>query len=138
MSSVVRQLAYTMFISNNLTWFDLLWKENLIKHQKSQIIIKMILCKIFLFFYISINSSNCKKQSYLNLLLLSLWKTALKQTWKSFNSKFSAKLLEKQFSSKASSRNFLEPNCSNLKSKLGEMSSSYLNYQKKYIWRVRG
>ena len=30
----VRQLLYTMFISNNLPFFCLWWKENLVKHRK--------------------------------------------------------------------------------------------------------
>ena len=31
---LVRQLVYTMFISNNRPSFHLWWKENLVKHQK--------------------------------------------------------------------------------------------------------
>ena len=37
----MRQLVYTMFISNNRASFHLWWKENLVK--KSQNIMKMIL-----------------------------------------------------------------------------------------------
>ena len=42
---LVRQLVYTMFVSNNRTSFHLWWKENLLKHQgieKSQNIMKVV------------------------------------------------------------------------------------------------
>ena len=38
----MRQLVYTMLVSNNRASFQLWWKESLIKHQKSQNIMKMI------------------------------------------------------------------------------------------------
>ena len=39
---LVRELLYTMFISNNRALFYLWGKENLVKQQKSQNIIKMV------------------------------------------------------------------------------------------------
>ena len=45
----MRQLVYvyTMFISNNRTFFHLWWKENLVKHKKSQSIMEIIVGFIF-------------------------------------------------------------------------------------------
>ena len=46
-----RQLVYTMFLSYNLTSLDLLWTESLVKHQKSQIMMKKIMFKSLLCFW---------------------------------------------------------------------------------------
>ena len=47
---LVKQLAYTMFITNNRALFQLGWKENLVKHQKVSKYYEIIVCKIFFCF----------------------------------------------------------------------------------------
>ena len=69
---LVRQLVYTMFITNYRVLFHMLWKENLVKHEKFStyfenkclqffIIIMFFFLFFFIFFafYVFINSSNC-------------------------------------------------------------------------------
>ena len=43
----MKQLLYNKFIINNCISFHLRWKENLVKHQKSQNIMVIIVCKNF-------------------------------------------------------------------------------------------
>ena len=43
----LRQLVYTMFITNNHVSFHLWWQENFVKHQTSQSIMSRVVCKIF-------------------------------------------------------------------------------------------
>ena len=44
----MRQLVYTMFITNNCTLFHLWWKENLVKHQKVSKYYEMIVESTFI------------------------------------------------------------------------------------------
>ena len=87
----MRQLLYTMFISNNRALFHSWWKENLVKHQNVPIYYENWLPAKFSFaFCVFIKRTICFNELYLgqNLLYLIFLKNVLRPSWKSFNSKF--------------------------------------------------
>ena len=67
---LVRQLVYSMFISNNSDSLHFWWQEHLVKHEKVlkhfenggvQKRISRIRLQAFLFLCVFINTSNCKE-----------------------------------------------------------------------------
>ena len=87
----MRQLLYTMFISNNRALSHSWWKENLVKHQNVPIYYeKWLPAKFSLAFCVFIKRSICLNESCLgqNLLYLIFLKNVLISSWKSFNFKF--------------------------------------------------
>ena len=105
---LVRQLVYTMFITNYRVSFHLLWKENLAKHQKFStyfenkclqffiiiifffffILFNFIFFIIFFLLFMSLSTVPIVKKRYLAGIYFIFQKNVLKQTWKSFNTKF--------------------------------------------------
>ena len=100
---LVRQLVYTIFITNYRVLFHMLWKENLVKHEKFStyfenkclqffIIIMFFFCFFCFFLYfllfMSLSTAPIVKKTYLAGIYFIFLKNVLKQTWKSFNTKF--------------------------------------------------
>ena len=89
----MRQLVYTMFISNNHKSFHFWWEENLVKHQKVTKYYKNDCLKKFLSLFMSISTAQVVKN-------------------------VSVKRSEKQLPRKGKFRTFLQLNCSNFSLKL--------------------
>ena len=85
----MRQLEYTMFISNNRPSFHFRWKENLVKHQKvSKYYENDCLPNFLLLFLFLLTAKFVKNYHIWAKLCVIFLKSALKQNWKSFNTKF--------------------------------------------------
>ena len=124
----MRQLAYTMFISNNLPSFHLWWKKNLVNHWKSQNIMKMIVFKTFFTFYVFFNNKFGQEHSY---QARNLSKNSPKSNWNQTSVKWSKKLL-------SGNRGFwsiLQLNCSLFRLKQCQKLKSYHNCQRNSVWR---
>ena len=85
----MRQLAYTMFISNNRSSFHSWWNESLVKDQK--IVWKYYeknCLQNFYFLFMSLLAAKFIKKSHMYTRVYFIFlKNILKQTWKSFNTK---------------------------------------------------
>ena len=84
----MRQLVYTMFISNNRASFHLWWKENLVKHQKVSKHVNDCL-QNFVLLFMSWWTAKFVKNSHIYARIYFVFlNIVLKQTWNSFNIKF--------------------------------------------------
>ena len=85
----MRQLVYTMLISNNRTSFHLWWKENLVKHWKVSKYYETDCLQNFLsLFMFLLTAKSVKKSHILARMFFIFLKKVLKQTWNSFSTKF--------------------------------------------------
>ena len=127
----MRQLLYTMFISNNRALFHSWWKENLVKHQNVPIYYeKWLPAKFSLAFCVFIKRSICLNESCLgqNLLYLIFLKNVLISSWKSFNFKFQPQWKDLKSSYKV--RQSLAPFCHLNSLILGQSSVKGLRFIK--------
>ena len=87
----MRQLVYTMFISNNRPSFHLWWKENLAKLQQVSKYYEKDCLQIFLLLFMSLLPTKFVKNSHIwSKIYFIFLKNVLKQTRNSFNTKFQA------------------------------------------------
>ena len=87
----MRQLVYTMFLSNNRPSFPLWWKQNLVKHQQVSKYYVNDCLQNFVLLFISLLPTKFVKNSHIwSKIYLIFLKNVLKQTWNSFNTKFQA------------------------------------------------
>ena len=85
----MRQLVYTILISNNRASFHLWWKKNLGKLQQVSKYYEKDCLQIFFLLLMSLLKIKIVKNIYiLSKIYLIFLKNVLKQTRKSFNSKF--------------------------------------------------
>ena len=108
---LVKQLAYTMFISNNRAPFHLWWKENLVKQKKVSKYYENDCLQIFLLLFMSLLTAKFVKKARIYFILL---KKRLKINLKFFKYQISTsvKRSEKQLPSKANFRPFFQLNYS--------------------------
>ena len=87
----MRQLVYTIIISNNRPWFHLWWKENLGKLQQVSKYYEKDCLQIFLLLFMSLLPTKFVKNSHIwGKIYFIFLKNVLKQTRNSFNIKFQA------------------------------------------------
>ena len=87
----MRQLVYTILISNNRPSFHLWWKENLAKLQQVSKYYEKDCLQIFLLLFMSLLPTKFVKNSHIwGKIYLIFLKNVLKQTRNSFNTKFQA------------------------------------------------
>ena len=129
----MRQLIYTMFISNNRILLHLRRKENLIKHQKVSKYYENICLQNFLFLCMSLLKALIVKNNHIEtktyfFFLKKLRKTNLKVFL--YQILTSVKRSEKQLPSKSNFSTFLQFNCFNFSSELCERPYCYHNCQR--------
>ena len=84
----MRQLLYTVFITNNHVSFHLRWKELLLKYQKLSKYYDHVCLQNFLFLFLNLVTAPIVKSSHiLANFFLPFWKNFLDQTQKSFITK---------------------------------------------------
>ena len=115
----MRQLVYTMFISNNRPSFHLWWKENLAKLQQVSKYYEKDCLQIFLLLFMSLLPTKFVKNSHIwGKIYFIFLKNMLKQTRNSFNQiSSSVKSLLKQLPAKTNFSSIFRLNCSNSRSK---------------------
>ena len=87
----MRQLVYTILISNNCSSLHLWWTENLVKLQQVSKYDEKDCLQIFLLLLMSLLETKFVKNSHiLGKIYLIFLKNVLKQTRNSFNTKFQA------------------------------------------------
>ena len=85
----MRQVVYTMFISNNCISSRLWSKESLVKHQKASKIYAIDCLQNFLSLFMSLLTVKFAKSSHFKArIYLIFLKNVVKQNWNSFNTKF--------------------------------------------------
>ena len=129
----MRQLVYSMLISNNRPYFHLWWKENLVKLQQVSKDYVNDSLQNFVLLFISLLPIKFFKNSHIwSKLYLIFRKNVLKQTWNCFNTKFQAqrKARKKQLPSKANFTTILLLNFSNSTLKQCGKTKSYQNCQR--------
>ena len=62
---MLRQLVYTIFISNNRPLFHLWWKENLVKHEKVSKYYEIDCLQNFLFLFMPLLTIKFVKKSHI-------------------------------------------------------------------------
>ena len=117
---VVRQLEYTMFISNNHPLFNLWWNKNLVKHRKVSKYYETYCLHDFIFLFMFLLTIKKAKNSPIDTTIFSIFLiNVLEQTWNSFNTKSIThwKRSEKQLPSMANFRTGLPLNWSKFRRK---------------------
>ena len=95
----MRQVVYTMFISNNCISSRLWSKESLVKHQKASKIYAIDCLQNFLSLFMSLLTVKFGKSSYFKArIYLIFLKNVLKQNWNSFNTKFWPQWKDRKYS----------------------------------------
>ena len=87
----MRQLVYTILISNNCSSLHLWWTENLVKPQQVSKYDEKDCLQIFLLLFMSLLPTKFVKNSHIWVKIYFIFlKNVLKQTRNSFNTKFQA------------------------------------------------
>ena len=95
----MRQLVYTILISNNHPSFHSWWKENLVKHRKvSKYYETDCLQNIILLFMLLLTTSFVNSSHIKAIIVFIFLKNVLKQTWNSFNTKFQTQWKDRESS----------------------------------------
>ena len=85
----VRQLVYTVFISNNHASFHLCWKKNLVKHKEISKYYKTDCLQYFLLVFTFLLTAKFVKNSHIYArMFFIVLKSVPKQTWSSVNTKY--------------------------------------------------
>ena len=85
----MRQLVYTMFISNDRPSCHLRWNENLVNHLKVSKYYETDCPQIFLLLIMLLLTNKVVKSSHISTRIFFIFlNNVLKQTWNSFNTKF--------------------------------------------------
>ena len=131
---LVRQLVYTIFVSNTRPSFDLWWKKNLVKHWKvSKRYEKGFLLNFLLLFMFLLTNKFFKNSHIQARILFVFLKNIVKQIWSSFNTKLEPHWNDQKSSYKVKKKlGFLPLNSDNFRSKECEKPESY---QK--VWMVQ-
>ena len=124
----VKQLACTMFISNNRQSFHLWWKENLVNHLKLSKYYETDCLQSFLLLFMLLLTAKFAKHSHiLARIFIIFLKNVLKKTWNSLNTKFQLQWKDRENSNqiRPNFRTYILLNGSNFKLKQCERPQSY-------------
>ena len=114
----MRQLVYTMFISNNRPFGHLWWKEDFVYHLKVSKYYETDCLQIFLLLIMLLLTNKFVKSSHISTRTFFIFlNNVLKQTWNSFNTKFQPQWKDRESSNQVKEilELFLPLHCSNFR-----------------------